>query len=107
MTILNDSELQDYLKLKEKRTKQTKYNCEYIKNRTQYIKEHDPEEYKKFLHSANEANKKYKRKALEQLKEDPVKYNEYKIKQCAYKNEWNLKKRQHKQQEQEQQKTDN
>ena len=41
----------------------------------------------------NEANKKYKKSALEKLKEDPVKYEEYRLKLNKYKNEWNQKKK--------------
>ena len=41
----------------------------------------------------NEANKKYKKSALEKLKQDPIKYEEYRLKQNKYKNEWNNKKK--------------
>ena len=90
---LTENEMNEYLKMKEQQKKLNKYHNEYNKKNIQIKKETDQETYKFLMERQNEANKKYKKSALEKLKEDPVKYEEYRLKLNKYKNEWNKKKK--------------
>ena len=77
---LTEQEITEYFKLKEKKDKQNKYFYSYIKNKIKNAKETNPDEYKKIMLKQNEANKKYKKEALQRLKEDPIKYKEFREK---------------------------
>jgi hypothetical protein len=90
---LTENEMNEYLKMKEQQKKLNKYHNEYNKKNIQTKKETDQETYKILMERQNEANKKYKKSALEKLKQDPIKYEEYRLKQNKYKNEWNNKKK--------------
>lgn len=90
---LTENEINEYLKMKEQQKKLNKYHNEYNKKNIQLKKETDQETYKILMDKQNEANKKYKKSALQKLKEDPIKYEEYRLKQNKYKNEWNQKKK--------------
>ena len=81
---LTEKEMNEYLKLKEQKDKQNEYFYNYIKNKIQETKKSNPEEYKKIMSKQNEANKKYKKSSLEKLKEDPIKYKEYREKDVIY-----------------------
>jgi hypothetical protein len=81
---LTEKEINEYFKLKEKKDKQNKYLYNYIKNKIQNTKETNQQEYKKIMSKQNEANKKYKKEALQKLKEDPIKYKEFREKDITY-----------------------
>jgi hypothetical protein len=81
---LTEQEITEYFKLKEKKDKQNKYFYSYIKNKIKNTKETNQEEYKKIMSKQNEANKKYKKEALQRLKEDQIKYKEYREKDVIY-----------------------
>ncbi len=83
---LTEKEIKEYIKLKEKKEKQNKYLNNYIKNKIKNAKENDHETYKLLMSKQNEANKKYKKQALQKLKEDPIKYKEYREKDVIYRN---------------------
>ncbi len=93
--------MNEYLKLKEKQDKQNKYFYNYVKNKIKTAKETNQEEYKKIMAKQNEANKKYKNEALKKLKEDPVKYKEFREKDVLYRRQ--LKERKTKQQQEQEQ----
>ena len=91
---LTEQEITEYFKLKEKKDKQNKYFYSYIKNKIKNAKETNQEEYKKLMLKQNEANKKYKKEALQRLKEDPIKYKEFREKDIKYRKELKEKKEQ-------------
>ncbi len=81
---LTEKELNEYLKMKAQKEQKNKYFFNYIKNKIKNTKETDQEQYKILMSKQNEANKKYKKEALQKLKEDPIKYKEYREKDVNY-----------------------
>jgi adenine specific DNA methylase Mod len=91
---LTEEEINEYLKMKQQKEKKNKYFYNYTKNKIKDAKINNPELYKRFMDKQNEANKKYKKAALIKLKEDPIKYKEFRDKELEYRKLLKIRKEQ-------------
>ena len=90
--ILTEEEYKEFLKLQEKKEKLKNYYREYELNKYYTVIKVDETKYKEFIKNQNERNKKYKKQALINMKENnPEKYEEFKEKNRIYKREWRAK----------------
>ena len=92
--LLTEEDFNNYMKLKQHQENKNVYHRNYLKNIIKEAKINDHEKYKLLMQQQNEKNKIYKKKALQQLKQDENKYNEYRLKINEYNKQLRQKKKQ-------------
>ena len=91
--LLTEDDFNNYLKLKQHHENNNIYHKNYLKKTYEDTKINNPEKYKTLMQKQNELNKTYKKKALEQLKQDEQKYNEYRLKINEYNKQVRIKRK--------------
>ena len=91
--LLTEEDYNNYLKLKQQQENKNIYHKQYNKNLIQDAKNNNHDKYIFLMQKQNEKNKIYKKKALQQLKENEIKYNEYRLKINEYNKQLRLKKK--------------
>jgi hypothetical protein len=92
--LLTETDYNEYIKLKEQNKRINNYHRKYIKNKFEDAKKKNPEKYKLMINEQVKHNNKYKKDVLEKLKEDPIKYNEYRLKINEYNRSYRNKRKQ-------------